>query len=76
MTRNLSSRLKTLEAKVPDQTRPPKAILPAWLLESLRHQGIRVERAGPRNVSIAPVGGACNFLWNPASSRDLKSSKR
>ncbi len=58
MTRNLRLRLKGLEAKAPDQTRPPKAILPAWLLERLRQQGIRVERAGLRNVSITGVDRA------------------
>jgi hypothetical protein len=73
MMRNLSSRLKTLEAKVPDQTRPPKAILPAWLIERLRQQGIRVERAGLRNVSITGVDGAPRSVGDPNSSRSLKS---
>ena len=47
MTRSgLQQRLKALEAKSPDPTEPRKALLPAWLIEELGKQGVRLDASG------------------------------
>jgi hypothetical protein len=42
----LNLRLKTLEKRLPDETIPRKALLPEWLMEDLRQQGIRFDASG------------------------------
>ena len=46
MRQRLNSRLKALEKWLPDETKPPKAPLPEWLMEDLRQQGIRFDASG------------------------------
>ena len=47
MTRSgLHQRLKALEAKSPDPTEPRKSLLPAWLIEELEKQSIRLDASG------------------------------
>ena len=46
MRQRLNSRLKALEKWLPDETNPPKALLPEWLVEDLRQQGIRFDASG------------------------------
>jgi hypothetical protein len=36
-------RLKALEAKSPNPTKPGKGLLPAWLMEKLEEQGVRFD---------------------------------
>ncbi len=52
MRSELQSRLRTLEAKALQQMRSPKAMLPVWLMESLRRQGIRVGSSRPLEIHI------------------------
>ena len=42
----LHLRLKALEKWLPDETKPRKALLPEWLMEDLRQQGIRFDASG------------------------------
>ena len=46
MRQRLNSRLKALEELLPDGTNPHKALLPEWLVEDLRQQGIRFDACG------------------------------
>ena len=46
MRQRLNLRLKALEKRLPDETKPPKAPLPEWLMEELRQQGIRFDASG------------------------------
>ena len=46
MRQRLNSRLKALEKWLPDETKPPKAPLPEWLMEEFRQQGIRFDAFG------------------------------
>jgi hypothetical protein len=47
MTRSgLQQRLKALEAKSPDPTELQKALLPAWLIDELEKQGVRLDAPG------------------------------
>ena len=49
----LNLRLKALEEWLPDRTKPHKALLPEWLMEDLRQQGIRFDASGrPEKSSI------------------------
>jgi hypothetical protein len=53
MRQRLNSRLKALEKWLPDETKPPKAPLPEWLMEEFRQQGIRFDAFGlPEKSSI------------------------
>jgi hypothetical protein len=53
MSQRLHSRLKALEKRLPDETKPHKAFLPEWLMEDLRHQGIRFDASGrPEKSSL------------------------
>jgi hypothetical protein len=46
MHQRLHLRLKALEKRLPDETKPHKALLPEWLMEDLRQQGIRFDASG------------------------------
>ena len=53
MRQGLHLRLKALEARLPDETKPHKALLPEWLMEDLRQQGIRFDASGrPEKSSL------------------------
>ena len=53
MHHRLNLRLKALEKRLPDETNPHKALLPEWLMEDLRQQGIRFDASGlPEKSSI------------------------
>ncbi len=53
MLQRLNLRLKALEARLPDGSKPPKALLPEWLTEDLRQQGIRFDASGrPEKSSL------------------------
>jgi hypothetical protein len=53
MSQRLNLRLKALEKWLPDETNPPKALLPEWLLEDFRRQGIRFDASGrPEKSSL------------------------
>jgi hypothetical protein len=46
MHQRLNLRLKALEKWLPDETKLHKALLPEWLMEDLRQQGIRFDASG------------------------------
>jgi hypothetical protein len=46
MRHRLHLRLRALEKWLPDETKPHKALLPEWLTEDLRQQGIRFDASG------------------------------
>ena len=46
MRHRLHLRLKALEKWLPDETKPHKALLPEWLMEDFRQQGIRFDASG------------------------------
>jgi hypothetical protein len=46
MLQRLNLRLKALEMRLPDETKPHKALLPEWLMEDLRQQGVRFDASG------------------------------
>jgi hypothetical protein len=53
MHQGLHLRLKALEKRLPDETKPHKALLPEWLMEDLRQQGVRFDASGrPEKSSI------------------------
>ena len=53
MHQRLNLRLKALEKRLPDETKPHKALLPQWLMEDLRQQGIRFDASGlPEKSSL------------------------
>jgi hypothetical protein len=53
MRQRLHLRLKALEARLPDETSPHKALLPEWLMEDLRQQGVRFDASGlPEKSSL------------------------
>src|SRR6202795_5044863 len=53
MRQRLNLRLKALEKRLPDETKPHKALLPEWLTEDLRQQGIRFDASGlPEKSSL------------------------
>ena len=53
MHQRLNSRLKALEKCLPDETKLHKALLPEWLVEELRQQGIRFDASGlPEKSSL------------------------
>jgi hypothetical protein len=53
MHHRLNLRLKALEKWLPDETNPHKALLPEWLVQELRQQGIRFDSFGlPEKSSI------------------------
>jgi hypothetical protein len=53
MHQRLNLRLKALEKWLPDETKPHKALLPEWLMEDLRQQGIRFDASGlPEKSSL------------------------
>jgi hypothetical protein len=53
MHQRLHLRLKALEERLPDETKPRKALLPEWLMEDLRQQGVRFDASGrPEKSSI------------------------
>jgi hypothetical protein len=57
MLQRLNLRLKALEKWLPDETKPHKALLPEWLMEDLRQQGIRFDASGrPEKSSIEEKG--------------------
>src|ERR1700694_3128461 len=91
MRHRLYLRLKALEKWLPDETKPDKALLPEWLMEDLRQQGIRFDASGlPEKSSlqekaserIAPATPApsptptARLLWLEASREDCNVSKR
>jgi hypothetical protein len=50
----LNLRLKALEKWLPDENKPHKALLPEWLMEDLRQQGVRFDATGrPEKSSLA-----------------------
>ena len=70
MLQRLNLRLKALEERLPDETKPRKALLPEWLMEDLRQQGVRFDASGrPEKRSleekaldpIAPAAPAPNL---------------
>ncbi len=53
MRHRLNLRLKALEKWLPDETQSHKALLPEWLMEDLRQQGIRFDASGlPEKSSL------------------------
>jgi hypothetical protein len=53
MRHRLHLRLKALEKWLPDETKQHKALLPEWLVEDLRQQGIRFDASGrPEKISM------------------------
>ena len=45
--------VKALEKRLPDESKPHKALLPEWLMEDLRQQGIRFDASGlPEESSL------------------------
>ena len=53
MRQRLHLRLKALEMRLPDETKPHKAPLPEWLMEDLRQQGVRFDASGlPEKSSL------------------------
>ena len=53
MRQRLNLRLKALEKWLPDETQSHKALLPEWLVEDLRQQGIRFDASGlPEKSSL------------------------
>ncbi len=53
MHQRLNLRLKALEKRLPDETKPHKALLPEWLMEDLRQQGVRFDASGrPEKSSL------------------------
>jgi len=53
MRQRLNSRLKALEKWLPDEIKPHKTLLPEWLVQELRQQGIRFDASGlPKKSSI------------------------
>ena len=53
MHQRLNLRLKALEKWLPDETQSHKALLPEWLMEDLRQQGIRFDASGlPEKSSL------------------------
>ena len=53
MHQRLNLRLKALEKWLPDETKPHKALLPEWLMEDLRQEGIRFDASGrPEESSL------------------------
>ena len=76
MRQRLNSRLKALEKLVPDRTDPRKALLPEWLMENLRQQGIRFDAFGlpekssidesvPQQIAPAPSPPPPRSLYDP-----------
>jgi hypothetical protein len=66
MHQRLHLRLKALEKWLPDETKPRKALLPEWLMEDLRQQGVRFDASGlPEKSSLEEkaleriAGNAC-----------------
>ena len=54
MHHRLHWRLKALEKWLPDETKSHKALLPEWLMEDLRQQGIQFDASGlPEKSSLA-----------------------
>ena len=54
MHQRLNLRLKALEKLLPDETKSHKALLPEWLVDEFRQQGIRFDAIGlPEQRSIA-----------------------
>jgi len=45
-TGNLHFRLRALEKRRPDPSKPRKAFLPAWLLADFKEQGLRIDASG------------------------------
>ena len=81
MRQRLNLRLKALEARLPDETKPHKALLPEWLTEDLRQQGVRFDASGrPEKSSMESKASEQIALAPPASSqippRDFYSSQR
>jgi hypothetical protein len=60
MRQGLHLRLKALEKRLPDETKPHKALLPEWLMEDLRQQGVRFDASG----------------WPEKSSMEAKAPER
>ena len=58
MRQRLHLRLKALEKWLPDETKPHKALLPEWLMEDLRQQGIRFDASGRLEKSSIEEKGA------------------
>jgi hypothetical protein len=58
MRQRLYLRLKALEKWLPDETKPHKALLPEWLMEDFRQQGIRFDASGRPEKSGSGIGGA------------------
>ena len=53
MRQRLNFRLKALEKRLPDETKSHKALLPEWLVEDLRQQGIGFDASGlPEKSSL------------------------
>ena len=58
MRRELLSRLRALEAKMPEPTKPGKRQLPDWLVKGCVEQGARVDASGNLNLeSIKGLSG-------------------
>jgi hypothetical protein len=53
MRQRMNLRLKALEKWLPDGAKPHKALLPEWLMEDLRQQGVRFDASGrPEKSSL------------------------
>lgn len=46
LLRQLRARIEALEALSPDPCKPRKALLPAWLTDDLRRQGVEFDAEG------------------------------
>jgi hypothetical protein len=51
MQRNLLFRLRELERRLPENDKPPKAPLPAWLVSELQKENVRFDASGRPDLS-------------------------
>jgi hypothetical protein len=61
MHQRLHLRLKALEKRLPDETKPHKALLPEWLTEDLRQQRTRHVVIVKRESTGSPYSEWCHF---------------
>ena len=51
MQKQLLFRVKALEQRLPDEAGATKTVIPEWLIEELRNQGIRFNLSGLPDLS-------------------------
>ena len=57
MRRHLYARLKALEDRAPEAAKPPKAVLPGWLVEDLGKHGVCFDGSGRPDMTSVSGGG-------------------